>query len=726
MRKLKTILSFDSGYFIHSGIFLSLFLIAVDHPIVWIIFIAEGLYLWSHFRRLFFLGVGFVLLAAVSVLLQSMVTLSESTVEMCGSVGTVSADHFEFTDGAKRILVYYDNETDPEAVLPGDEITITGTVMKQSGYVIEHGFSNQKYVRSMGYCASFYANRLKISGHHFHPDILRYRIQQYLRNVFSEEVAGMLLYTLLGNDDYVDEDTTNAIEKLGVSHLFAISGMNIALIVAFLDHLFKRLFLQRGVKEGLIAFVLILYCVLTGFSVSVLRAVSLVLCVTSRDFLKLPLSRIDIMGFILSFFLIINPFYGYSLSFKLSFLIAFSIVIGQELLKTQRPLTSILKMGLYANLVALPILLEINQEWNPLSIPANLGFVMFVEKILFPFSFLTVFIPSFGELYQYLVLWFSETVRFLAQIDWVIVFNFPSDLAKLLYFAFLFLVFYRIETKKNCLIPTGAILFLILFLYTFPSIPGETYVKVFDVGQGDAIFIHEPNADVLIDTGNQDAYDTLIRYFRGENIHHLDYIIITHPDSDHCGELSDLLESLKVDRVISGTPLDDVPQSQMAIYSKGMTIECGNLSLLVLNSSSIELEDNDDSLVLYGIIGNQSWLFMGDAGVSVEKAICDEFSLTADIVKIGHHGSDTATSDLFLNELSPQIAIVSVGENNSYHHPALSVMNRLQKKDIEIYRTDECGTLTFFYPPIVSFGALLKEKRDSLFSKEGSRFLRFL
>jgi competence protein ComEC len=401
-------------------------------------------------------------------------------------------------------------------------------------------------------------------------------------------------------------------------------------------------------------------------------------------------------------------------------------VIGQTLLKTTNPLLSVLKIGIYANLVALPILLEANKEWNILSIPANLFFVLFVEKCLFPASFLTVFLPSFAPLYQLFLRLFKSAVQFLAQWDTSLSFNFPSDWSKAVYFLLLLWLLVRVENKKAWIKPALCILLLCLFVFTFPTLPGVSFVKILDVGQGDAIYIHAGGADVLIDTGKSDDYDAVITYFLGENIHHLDRVIITHSDADHCGELLDLMQEIDIGAVVCGSYLAGVPESMSVLVKEGEEIRCNDLRLQVLSTNSNDADENDNSLVLYGEIGFQKWLFMGDAGTAVEERLMRVYTLSPDVIKIGHHGSDTSSSASFLFAVDPDYAVISVAKNNTYGHPAATVLKQLAKIEAEVYRTDECGTITFLYLPFGDWGMITKNNPQKWIDNEIMRFVRFL
>jgi ComEC/Rec2-related protein len=445
MKRLKTILASDAGYFIHPAIVLVLGLLSLNHLLAAILLCAELLWLWTRLRRLFVVSLVVTALAIVTLFFRfSRFGLGPATV-FSGTVIDIEADTFLLKSGNRSILVFHDGET---ILRPGDEVTITGEVFAQTGYRIEHRFDYGAYLRAEGIDGTFYADAIVWNGHHFQLNILKTEVTRYLLCAFPETSAGMIVYVLLGNDGYLASGVTDSVQTLGISHLFAISGMNIAMIVGFLDAILKKLFLPKRIKEGIIVALLGIYTVLTGFSVSVVRAVLIVLCVYVKEWGKLPFSKLDLMSFTLMGSLLFNPFLIRSLSFQLSFLIAFAIVIGKDLLKTESPLSSVLKIGLYANLIALPILLEVNKEFNLLSIPSNLFFVLFVEKVLFPATFLTVAIPPFAPLYTILVGWFSGGVAFLAGFDTAIAFNFPSDLSKILYSVLILVLLMRIERKR--------------------------------------------------------------------------------------------------------------------------------------------------------------------------------------------------------------------------------------------------------------------------------------
>jgi len=243
----------------------------------------------------------------------------------------------------------------------------------------------------------------------------------------------------------------------------------------------------------------------------------------------------------------------------------------------------------------------------------------------------------------------------------------------------------------------------------------EFKVVFFDVGQGSAIFLETPNkTQILIDGGpSAKAVEKLgqIMPFWDREIN---LLVSTHPDSDHLTGLVEVLKSYRVDSVAStgivGTTKEFEEFSRQAIKEKadkvvlkrGDRITVGkNLTIEVLAPfDSFEgkqaKDTNTSSLVLKVSWGESDFLLTGDASVSVErKLISSDSVLDCEVLGVSHHGSDSATSDEFLEKVSPEIAVIQVGKGNKYNHPSQIVLERLEKYGIRVLRTDEVGDITF-------------------------------
>ena len=233
-------------------------------------------------------------------------------------------------------------------------------------------------------------------------------------------------------------------------------------------------------------------------------------------------------------------------------------------------------------------------------------------------------------------------------------------------------------------------------------------VHFVDVGQADCIFLESDGQYMLIDAGNNDDSDFIVDYLSREGVEKLDYVFGTHPHEDHIGSLDTVINTFDIGavympkKVHTSKTFEDVLD---AVSDKGLTITMPVPgTILDFNGISVEIlapvkeydELNNNSIVLKVTNGDISFLFTGDAEAEAETEtdILDEgFDLDADILKVGHHGSDTSTTDAFLAAVSPEIAVISVGEDNSYGHPDAVTIDKLQERNIEIYRTDLNGTV---------------------------------
>lgn len=236
---------------------------------------------------------------------------------------------------------------------------------------------------------------------------------------------------------------------------------------------------------------------------------------------------------------------------------------------------------------------------------------------------------------------------------------------------------------------------------------GLLKVHFIDVGQADAILIEAPTGKkMLVDAGNNDDEKELLSYLRRQEVQELEAVVGTHPHEDHIGSLDAVINNFPVKKVylpkvVHTTKTFEnlllaVKNNNLKItYAKGgMTISLDpQLKVEILAPNSDEYEElNDYSIVLKITYGNTSFLLTGDAEkISEEEMIERGYDLKADVLKVGHHGSNTSTSQQFLQRVQPQIAVISAGKDNSYGHPHKEVLVRLKKAGVKILRTDEQG-----------------------------------
>ena len=225
-----------------------------------------------------------------------------------------------------------------------------------------------------------------------------------------------------------------------------------------------------------------------------------------------------------------------------------------------------------------------------------------------------------------------------------------------------------------------------------------------DVGQADSILIQNGDANMLIDAGNNEDGKKLVSYFQSLGIESFQYVIGTHAHEDHIGGMDDIIDNFNIDTfympdAITTTAtfesvLDSLEAKNIAFQTPSIDsiFKLGNATIDVLYVGTDDSDLNNTSIVLKLTYGNTSVLFMGDAEKEVETII-EKKDISADVLKVGHHGSNTSSSKTFLEKVNPSYAIISVGTGNSYGHPSNTTIQNLENLNTKIYRTDESGTI---------------------------------
>lgn len=235
----------------------------------------------------------------------------------------------------------------------------------------------------------------------------------------------------------------------------------------------------------------------------------------------------------------------------------------------------------------------------------------------------------------------------------------------------------------------------------------ELTVHFLDVGQGDAILISCDGAYMLIDAGDNDKGTLVQNYLNKQGVEHLDYIIGTHPDADHIGGMDVILYKFDCGTVMMPEVTNDTATYRDVINTMkekgyqntvpvvGDSYSLGSAKFTILGPTDTYEDTNNNSIVLLLTHGDNKFLFVGDAEEKAEEDILAEgVSVKADVLKVGHHGSRTASSEAFLQAVEPTYAVISCGQDNSYGHPHAETLNTLRSMGVKVFRTDEQGTVT--------------------------------
>lgn len=239
-----------------------------------------------------------------------------------------------------------------------------------------------------------------------------------------------------------------------------------------------------------------------------------------------------------------------------------------------------------------------------------------------------------------------------------------------------------------------------------PSVQ-DLKVHFIDVRQGDSILIQTGTKVMLIDTGLEENSDEYMKYLDSLGLKKIDYLILTHQHKDHIGNAAKVIKNYNIGMLympdVSSTD-KEFEGTIKAINKKGIQItrpvpgssfDIGEAKCTIYAPNSPKYEDeNNYSVALKMVYKNTSFLFTGDSLFLSEKEMLDKgFDLSADVLKIAHHGSDDSTSEEFLNKVNPKYAVLSCEKNDSVDHPSKKTMKLLKKRDIPVYRTDESGTI---------------------------------
>lgn len=546
--------------------------------------------------------------------------------------------------------------------------------------------------------------------------------------------TGMYLRAfLLGEKDDLNQTVMKSYQNNGISHLFAISGMHVSLLSGMLLSILKKVHIKEKPRYLFTMIILIFYLWLTNFSSSVLRAVLFFLLFSLNKIYYFHIKPLHLFYITFALTITYQPFFLYQVGFQFSFLISFFLILFADWInESHKKMMRALKVSCLSFCSSIPIALYHFSQINFLSVFYNLYFVPLVTIFVFPLSLIVFCFPFLDSIYYYLILLLEQSSLGLGNISFgTLIFIKPPVVICLLYIVVTIILFLFIMRKKYgyCFLYMG----ILVTHYCYPKFLSQEEMIVLDVGQGDSLLLRTKQKTILIDTGgklnfNQEKWQqkqnishvtnyVTIPFLKSLGISKIDYLFLTHGDYDHMGEAIFLLQNFKVEKIMINEGKQNELEQQVLKEAKKKRIpvevckqdsvyQIGNIMMQSLNRNWEE--ENDSSIVLFLSWFNRRMLLMGDATIQSEQAILSEYSLPkVDILKVGHHGSTTSTSDHFLKQIEPKVSLISAGKDNTFHHPHPTVVKRLQEYHSTIYVTKEKGTIRFdvktgtfsFYPP---------------------------
>ncbi|ERJ13734.1 DNA internalization-related competence protein ComEC/Rec2 [Haloplasma contractile] len=581
-----------------------------------------------------------------------------------------------------------------------------------------HVFNYHSYLTSKKISALLYVDELRVENSYMtHLQAIKYKLYLHLNRIKSNKAYGFAI--LFGDRSYFDDHYNKEIESLNISYLFAISGLHIGLIVTVFFELLRRCKLNQTIIQIILTVILMMYCYLTNFSPSIMRASLFVLALFIKQKFLFSIHNLNVLSLIYLVLLIINPFSLLNIGFVLSFLITFVFIISGELLSNDQNnrFKSVFIVNLLAQLFSLPIIASMNYTYNFLSIITNIPLSILYVFFILPSSFMIVIIPSSTYFLNPIFVGYESLVSFFSSIDWFLV-NIGSFtlIRSVFYYSLLYFIVCNLENQKS-IIKLSILLLIVMFSWNQFKIQDE--IVFFDVGQGDSILLHSSfnRCTTLVDTGGKVTYTnkishpslySVIPYLESQSINTVDYLFISHGDTDHAGDYALFFKNFYVKHVV----LSQYDQSKLKkeivavakqdgsniiLIDQEKSIQCGNFLFTIVSPNKQYGNDNDNSLVIKTTLESQIVLLTGDISKQVENNLIDSGLLNdISILKVAHHGSNTSTSLSFLEHVDAEIGVISVGKNN-YGHPSADVLNRLERTKTQYYRTDQDGTIRISY-----------------------------
>ncbi|WP_083432861.1 DNA internalization-related competence protein ComEC/Rec2 [Alkalibacterium sp. 20] len=649
----------------------------------------------------------------------------------------------------KVIVSYYiKNENEKEELRNSNpkSFLVEGTYSEPNEPTNFHQFNYKKYLKNKQIYYVLTASTLEVveqnrfnQFHVYSVDSFRQKILIHVDQTMTKRTAIYTKILLFADKRSFSTDVMRTFKELGIVHLLSISGLHVVLVVEMIKKTCRRLKISTEATSTYLLLFLPLYGFTTGFGVSVFRAIGQTWLKLISEKINVPFTTLDCWSLMLISILFVQPYSIYTVGFQLSYLISFIIImfIQQSFFKQWSKIRAYIGLNLSILICSIPVLTYHFYEFSWGVLILNSLFIPFIATVLLPMIIvnflLSLFIPT-SSLFSYSLRVLDKMIVIMEElgdgiasnVSFTIITGRLSQISYLLLLGFLVMLLLLIEKNNNKTFIIVPLVGIIMCVYSVRYTPyGQ--VLMIDVNQGEAILIREPwgKGNYLIDTGGQNEFtveewkkrekvfsvgeNIMLPVLKSEGVHKLDSIIITHPDIDHYGALLDIISQIKTKQVVSAkaTFLQANFQTLFPSIEKYGTIikevNEGGSENLPANTVAILSKDtfagtnkNNSSLVVLGSIGNKTWLFTGDLEADGERELLAKYpNLAVDVLKVGHHGSQTSTHAEFLKQLNPEVAWISCGENNRYGHPHESVIEKITELDAMIYRTDHDGAIRY-------------------------------
>lgn len=565
---------------------------------------------------------------------------------------------------------------------------------------------------------------------------IREKLKENIQELLTKETYALGIGILIGDNSRINEKIVEDFKNSNLSHMLAVSGAHINYVVLTVSILFTKK--RAGIKAQRVVTIMMMlfFMELTQMTSSVVRAGISCIIYMLASLLYRKADVINAMAISTLLILLNNPFKLFDIGFQLSYAGTLGIILFCKLIniplknKLLKYLKDSIIISISANIFIIPIMMY---QFNTISLTfilSNLlagpllGISIILEIIVLLISFMSINIAAIpAKVLNILLILIINIANWFSNIEiskiYVIT---PQIISIVAYYLICAAIILKKKNRKIIVI----IMLTVLIINLFPT-PKKLRINFIDVGQGDSTLIRtETNKVILIDSGGSTASSSfdvgnkvLLPYLLDRRIKKIDFIIVSHFDADHCQAFETVIDNINVRKVVV-CKQSMITQEYLNIINKCkkknikiIVVERGDKLKIdkrtefeILHPGERFLDDGKGGLNANAIVCKMNYklnngkifsmLFTGDIEVEAEKELEQVYGkkLKADILKIAHHGSKTSSREKFIKLVSPKIALIGVGENNKFGHPADITLERLEKENVKVYRTDQMGEVS--------------------------------
>lgn len=565
---------------------------------------------------------------------------------------------------------------------------------------------------------------------------IREKLKRNIQELLTEKTYALGIGILIGDNSRIDEKIVEDFKNSNLSHMLAVSGAHINYVVLTVSILFTKK--RAGIKAQRVVTIMMMlfFMELTQMTPSVVRAGISCIIYMLASLLYRKADVINAMAISTLVILLNNPFSLFNIGFQLSYAGTLGIILFCKWIdipiknKLLKYLKDSIIISLSANIFIIPIMMY---QFNTISLTfilSNLlagpllGISIILEIIVLLISFMSINIAAIpAKVLNILLILIINIANWFSNIEiskiYVIT---PKIISIVAYYLICAAIILKQKNRKIIVI----IMLTVLIINLFPT-PKKLRINFIDVGQGDSTLIRtETNKVILIDSGGSTASSSfdvgnkvLLPYLLDRRIKKINFIIVSHFDADHCQAFETVIDNINVEKVVV-CKQSMITQEYLNIINKCkkenikiIVVERGDKLKIdkrtefeILHPGERFLDDGKGGLNANAIVCKMNYkldngkvfsiLFTGDIEVEAEKELEQVYGkkLKADILKIAHHGSKTSSREEFIKLVAPKIALIGVGEKNKFGHPADITLERLEKENVKVYRTDQMGEVS--------------------------------